>query len=64
MSRTITKTESQSISRPKSQASRTREIRLIGEWQRGWETMSGYAQRKLRLALSPTQSRVTARAAG
>ena len=28
--------------------------RLIAEWQRGPETLSGYASHKLRLALGPT----------
>ena len=38
---------------------------LIGEWQeRGPETLSGHALRKLRLALAPSQSVITAVAAG
>ena len=38
---------------------------LVVEWQqRGPETLSGYTMRKLRLALSPTQSVVAASAAG
>ena len=37
-----------------------REMRLTGEWQRGFETMSGYAQRKLRLAFAPAPSLATA----
>ena len=38
---------------------------LIAEWQeRGPETLSGQAFRKLRLALAPSQSVITASAAG
>ena len=38
---------------------------LIAEWQeRGPETLSGHALRKLRLALAPSQSAITAGAAG
>jgi hypothetical protein len=39
--------------------------RLIAEWQQhGPETLSGYALRKLRLALAPSQSWITASAPG
>jgi hypothetical protein len=38
---------------------------LVAEWQkRGPETLSGFAFRKLRLALAPTQSVITASATG
>ena len=37
--------------------------KLVAEWQqRGPETLSGHALRKLRLALAPTQSVITASA--
>lgn len=39
--------------------------RLIAEWQqRGPETLSGYTSRKLRLVFAPSQSMITASAAG
>jgi hypothetical protein len=39
--------------------------KLVAEWQqRGPETFSGHAFRKLRLALAPTQSVIIATAAG
>jgi hypothetical protein len=39
--------------------------KLVAEWQqRGPETLSGLAVRKLRLALAPPQSVITASAAG
>jgi hypothetical protein len=41
-----------------------RASKLVGEWQqRGPETVSGHALRKLRLAFAPTQSLKTAAAA-
>lgn len=56
MSRTIKAIERHMIPRAKSQTVQPREMRLTGEWQRGLETMSGYAQRKLRLAFAPMQT--------
>ncbi len=39
--------------------------KFVAEWQqRGPETLSGHALRKLRLALAPTQSVIAASAAG
>jgi hypothetical protein len=43
----------------------SRAANLVAEWQqRGPETLSGHALRKLRLVLAPTQSVLTASAAG
>jgi hypothetical protein len=43
----------------------SRAAKLVAEWQeRGPETLSGHALRKLRLALAPSQSVITAVAAG
>jgi hypothetical protein len=43
----------------------SRAAKLIAEWQqRGPETLSGHALRKLRLALAPSQFVITATAAG
>jgi hypothetical protein len=43
----------------------SRATELVAEWQqRGPETLSGHVVRKLRLALAPTQSVITASAAG
>ena len=43
----------------------SRAAKLVAEWQqRGPETLSGYAVRKLRLALAPSQSVIIATAAG
>ena len=33
-----------------------RNPKLVAEWQRGLETLTGSAQRKLRLAFAPSQS--------
>jgi hypothetical protein len=42
----------------------SRAAKLVAEWQqRGPETFSGHAVRKLRLAFAPTQSVITASAA-
>jgi hypothetical protein len=60
MSGTIKAIERHMIPRVKSQTVQPREMRLTGEWQRGFETMSGYAQRKLRLVFVPAQSLATA----
>jgi hypothetical protein len=56
MSRRIKAIERHMIPRSKSATSQARETRLTGEWQRGFETMSGLAQRKLRLAFAPMQT--------
>jgi hypothetical protein len=46
-------------------ALQSRAAKLVAEWQqRGPETLSGHALRKLRLVLAPTQSVITASAAG
>ena len=43
----------------------SRAAKLVAEWQkRGPETLSGHALRKLRLALAPSQSVITAVAGG
>jgi hypothetical protein len=43
----------------------SRRTEFVAEWQqRGPETLSGQALRKLRLALAPTQSVITASATG
>lgn len=55
MSRTIKALERHMILRSKPATTQVRETRLTGEWQRGFETMSGLAQRKLRLAFAPMQ---------
>jgi hypothetical protein len=43
----------------------SRAAKLVAEWQqRGPETLSGYALRKVRLALAPSHSAIPATAAG
>jgi hypothetical protein len=36
-----------------------RDAKLVAEWQRGLETVTGSAQRKLRLVFAPAQSPAT-----
>ena len=65
MSRTIKATERQLQRRAKAAAVERRGADLVAEWQqRGPETLSGHAVRKLRLTFAPPQSVVTASAAG
>jgi hypothetical protein len=65
MIRTIKAIERHLKSRSKAAAVERRAAKLVAEWQqRGPETLSGHAVRKLRLTLVPTQSVITASAAG
>ena len=64
MSRTIKAIERNLMSRTRPAVVQPSTPGLIAEWQqRGPETLSGVALRKLRLVLAPTQSVVTAGAA-
>ena len=64
MSRTINAIERYMIPQSKAVSVQSRAAELVAEWQqRGPETLSGHALRKLRLALAPTQSVVAASAA-
>jgi hypothetical protein len=57
MSRTLKAIERHMRVPSKREAVEPRAPKLIGEWQqRGPETFSGYALRKLRLAFAPSQS--------
>jgi hypothetical protein len=50
---------------PPVELGHARVSKLVAEWQqRGPETLSGFAVRKLRLSFAPTQSVLTASAAG
>jgi hypothetical protein len=65
MSRTITAIERHMIRGPKHLVVQPFGRKLVAEWQqRGPETLSGHALRKLRLALAPSQSATTAGAVG
>jgi hypothetical protein len=69
MSRTIKAIERDMIPRstvaPVRLGLQSRAAKLVAEWQqRGPETLSGHALHKLRLAFAPTQSVITASAAG
>ena len=69
MSRTIEAIERHMIPQSKIPPVRlglqSRSSKLVAEWQqRGPETLSGHALRKLRLAFAPTQPVMTASAAG
>ena len=64
MSRMIKAIECQLQPRAKASAVERRGPNLVAEWQqRGPETRSGHALRKLRLTFAPPQSVVTASAA-
>jgi len=57
MSRTIKAIERHMTPPSKREAVEPHAPKLVGEWQqRGPETFSGYALRKLRLAFAPSQS--------
>ena len=57
MSGTIKAIERHMTPRSKREAVEPHAPKLVGEWQqRGPETFSGYALRKLRLAFAPSQS--------
>jgi len=57
MSRTIKAIERHMILPSKREAVEPHAPKLVGEWQqRGPETFSGYALRKLRLAFAPSSS--------
>jgi hypothetical protein len=57
MSRTIKAIERHMVLPSKREAAEPRAPKLVGEWQqRGPETFSGYALRKLRLAFALSQS--------
>jgi hypothetical protein len=65
MSRTIKTIERHMIPHSKVASVEYRDSKLVAEWQqRGPETLSGHALRKLRLAFTPPQSMITASAAG
>ena len=69
MSRTIKAIERHMISQakvpPVQLGLQSRAAKLVTEWQqRGPETLSGHAFRKLRLALAPSQYVITAGAGG
>jgi hypothetical protein len=65
MSRTIKAIERHLTPRPKAAPAELRVAKFVAEWQqRGPETLSGLAVRKLRLAFVPTQSVMVASAAG
>jgi hypothetical protein len=69
MSRTIKAVERHMIPQAKVPPVRlglqSRAAKLVAEWQqRGPETLSGHAFRKLRLALAPSQYVITAGAGG
>ena len=65
MSRTIKAIEHHIMSRTRPAVVQPSAPRFIAEWQqRGPETLSGYALRKLRLSFAPTQSATTAGAVG
>ena len=64
MSRTTKAIERHVIPQSKAVSVQSRAPGLVAEWQqRGPETLAGYALRKLRLALAPAQSVITASAA-
>jgi len=57
MSRTLKAIERHMTQPSKSEVVDPSTAKLVGEWQqRGPETFSGYALRKLRLAFAPSQS--------
>ena len=57
MSRTLKAIERHMTQPSKSEVVERSAQKLVGEWQqRGPETFSGYALRKLRLAFAPSQS--------
>ena len=57
MSRTLKAIERHMTPRSKREAVKPHARKLVGEWQqRGPETFSGYALRKLRLAFAPSPS--------
>lgn len=65
MSRTIKAIERHMNPQSKAVPVQSRAAELVAEWQqRGPETLSGHALRKLRLALAPSQSAPTAGAVG
>jgi hypothetical protein len=68
MSRTIKEINGQMVPQstiPPVQLGQSGASKLVAEWQQpGPETLSGHALRKLRLALAPAQSVITASAAG
>ena len=65
MSKTIKAIERHIMSRTRPVVVQPFVPSLIAEWQqRGPETLSGHAPRKLRLALAPSQSVITATANG
>jgi len=60
MSSTIKAIRRHMIPQSKTVSVRSRAAKLAAEWQqRGPETLSGHALRKLRLSLAPTQSAIT-----
>jgi hypothetical protein len=64
MSRTIKAIERHMIPQSKAVLVQSRASKLVGEWQqRGPETLSGHALRKLRLAFAPKRLLITASAA-
>ena len=61
MSRTIEAIERHMIPRPKRETVQPQmEKNLTAEWQRGLQSVTGSAQRKLRLAFAPAHSRALA----
>ena len=65
MSSTIKAIERQMIPQSKAVSVQSRAAKLVAECQqRGPETLSGLAVRKLRLTFAPSQSVITASAAG
>jgi hypothetical protein len=63
MSRTIKAIERHMIPRSTTQSIQYPERKVVAEWQqRGPETISGLALRKLRLAFAPSQSHAPAAA--
>jgi len=64
MSRTIKALERHMIPQSKAVSVQSRAPSLVADWQqRGPETLSGYALRKLRLSFAPLQSMTTVSAA-
>jgi hypothetical protein len=59
MTRTIEAIERHMIPQSKAVSVQSRAARLVAEWQRGPETLSGHAVRKLRLAFATSQSVIT-----
>jgi hypothetical protein len=65
MSRTIKAIQRHMIPQSKAASVQSRASKLVAEWQqRGPETLTGHALRKLRLSFTPTQSAIAAGAIG